>query len=56
MGCYSPTITGRYLGLISLSEVLGEKLSYEKFVAYAIIKKLNQYFLYNNYYEDYFIF
>ena len=33
MGCYSPTATGRYLGLIRLSEVLGEELSYEKFMA-----------------------
>ena len=33
MGCYSPTAMGRYLGLIRLSEVLGEELSYEKFMA-----------------------
>lgn len=33
MGCYSPTATGRYLGLIRLSEVLGEELSYDKFMA-----------------------
>lgn len=33
MGCYSPTAMGRYLGLIRLSEVCGEELSYEKFMA-----------------------
>lgn len=33
MGCYSPTAMGRYLGLIRLSEVFGEELSYEKFMA-----------------------
>ena len=33
MGCYSPTAMGRYLGLIRLSEVLDEELSYEKFMA-----------------------
>lgn len=32
MGCYSPTAMGRYLGLIRLSEVCGEELSYEKFM------------------------
>lgn len=33
MGCYSPTAMARYLGLIRLSEVLDEELSYEKFMA-----------------------
>lgn len=38
MGSYSPTATGRYLGLIRLSEVLDEELSYEDFMANVIIK------------------